>query len=222
MAWNEVWEEIFKEKEWGKYPPEELVRFVARNFYSAPNRRDIKILELGCGPGANVWYISREGFTVYGIEGSATAVKRANLRLNEEVIGWSGEIIQGDFSQLPYEGDFFDAVIDNEAIYVNSFEDSKKIFSEVHRVLKPNGKVFSKTFATGSWGDQTGTNVGYNEWIVAEGPLKGTGNCRFSSEEDIQELLLGFKLEGIEYQKVSYGNLEHEVKEWIVVAKKEV
>lgn len=220
LAWNQVWEDIYKEKEWGKYPPEDLIRFIARNFYNVENRSTIRILELGCGPGANVWYIAREGFEVYGIDGSPTAVEKANSRLNKELEGWKGEIIKGDFTVIPYQENFFDAVIDNESICINSFEDTQKIFTEILRVLKPNGKLFSKTFATGCWGDQTGVNVGYNEWIVSEGPLKGTGSCRFSSKQDLDELLKDFNIEEIEYQKRSYDDRKYEVKEWIIVASK--
>ncbi len=75
-----IWENIFQNKEWGKYPPIPLVRFVAKNFYNVPNRKEIKILELGFGTGANLWYLAREGFSVYGIEGSKTAVEKAIKR----------------------------------------------------------------------------------------------------------------------------------------------
>jgi hypothetical protein len=60
MVWDPVWENIFSSIPWGKYPPEELIRFVARNFYAALQRNRIKLLEMGCGPGANLWYMARE------------------------------------------------------------------------------------------------------------------------------------------------------------------
>ena len=40
---------MFSTRDWGGYPPEELVRFVARNFFSAPDRKRVKILEIGYG-----------------------------------------------------------------------------------------------------------------------------------------------------------------------------
>ncbi|EAL1485109.1 SAM-dependent methyltransferase, partial [Campylobacter coli] len=45
------WENIFSNKEWGKYPSENLIRFIARNFYNVKNRNEIRILELGLGTG---------------------------------------------------------------------------------------------------------------------------------------------------------------------------
>lgn len=44
----EVWEEIHAKNEWGKYPSESVVRFVARNYYKK-DREKIRILDFGCG-----------------------------------------------------------------------------------------------------------------------------------------------------------------------------
>ncbi|WP_240682424.1 hypothetical protein [Campylobacter jejuni] len=50
-----IWEQIFSKKEWGKYPSENVIRFIARNFYNVQDRSKINILELGFGTGANLW-----------------------------------------------------------------------------------------------------------------------------------------------------------------------
>lgn len=72
---QEMWENIFRNKEWGKYPPESVIRFIARNFYHK-NRDEIHILELGIGTGANLWFCAREGFKVSGCEFSQSGVDR--------------------------------------------------------------------------------------------------------------------------------------------------
>ena len=61
MSWDPVWEKIFSERDsWGYYPPEELIRFMAMNYYGAADRAAVRVLELGCGPGGGPsWYISR-------------------------------------------------------------------------------------------------------------------------------------------------------------------
>ena len=63
--WYPVWK-VFVGQTWGKYPGEDLIRFIARNFYSRQIRRDTRILEVGCGPGANLWFLAREGFSFAG------------------------------------------------------------------------------------------------------------------------------------------------------------
>ena len=81
---KELWEEIFSSREWGKYPSETLIRFIARNFYNVSDRKAINVLELGLGTGTNLWFCAREGFTVSGIEWSKAGVDRFLKRMNDE------------------------------------------------------------------------------------------------------------------------------------------
>ena len=220
MVWDPIWEDIFRKQSWGKYPAEDLVRFIAKNFYAVSSRSEVKILEVGCGPGANLWYMAREGFTVYGIDGSETAIKEAQARLDAEVNEWQGEVIVGDLLNLPYEDAFFDAVIDNEAIYSNSYEDAKQIYNKISRVLKKNGKLFVRTFATGSYGDGTGLNVGHRAYNVAEGPMLNKGYSRFTDAEDIQDLFMNYVILEKELITRTVENMTHKIKEFIIIAQK--
>jgi len=115
--WDPAWEQIFSSKEWGEYPPEHVIRFVARNFYGVPDRKEVRLLEPGCGPGANVWFMAREGFTVSGIDGSATSIKQASERLTRE--GLAADLRVGDFSTLPWPGSRFDGVVENVSLCHN-------------------------------------------------------------------------------------------------------
>lgn len=220
MVWDPIWEQVFIENEWGKYPSEQVIRFVARNFYQVPDRKRIRLLEVGCGPGANLVYMAHEGFTVYGIEGSATATAKAQKRLDQECPGWNGGVFQGDIRELPFEDGFFDAIIDNEAIYCNSYEDSKKIYDELARVCKKGGKLYSRAAAAGCWGDKTGQKVGHNAWIVTEGPCLGKGYSRFSELEEIPDLITGFGIDSIELLTLTANNRANTTMEWIITGLK--
>lgn len=220
MAWDPVWEKLFRENAWGKYPSEPLIRFVARNFYGAPDRSAVKIFELGCGPGANMWYVAREGFSAHAVDGSPEAIARATRRLDDECPGWKGELRVGDFTRLPYPDASFDAVIDHEAVYCNSFEESQGIYAEAWRILKPGGKLFSRTFATGCVGDGTGKAAGLNAWFATEGPLAGKGMSRFTALEDIPALLGPFQQTSLEYITYSLDGRAAEVKEWLIESQK--
>jgi SAM-dependent methyltransferase len=221
MTWDSRWDEIFKTQPWGKYPGEELIRFVARNFYGVPDRARVQLLEVGCGPGANLWFCSREGFTVYGIDGSQHAVRLARQRLDSECPGWQGRIEAGDFSEIPYGDDFFDAVIDNESICHNDFESSCLIYREIARVLKPSGKLFIRTFASGSFGDGTGESLGRRTWRVSEGPMLGKGLSRFTDEADFGELFPSLlSIRSCEMLIRTAGDRAHDIREWIMVLQK--
>ncbi len=220
MAFDPVWDEVFRSQAWGKYPGEDLIRFVARNFYRAPERGAVRILEAGCGPGANLWYIAREGFATYGVDGSPTAIAQARARLDAECPEWQGELRVGDIARLPFEDNFFDAVIDNEAVYANSYADSVQIYAELARVCKPAGKLFARTFATGCWGDGTGQPVGHRAWLAAEGPLHNKGYSRFTEFSELPDLLQGFEIQEVELLTRTMDGRAREVREWLVTGEK--
>ena len=47
---NKTWEKLFK-RDWGKYPPEDLIRFIKRLKKNTKIKKKLKkILEIGCGP----------------------------------------------------------------------------------------------------------------------------------------------------------------------------
>jgi SAM-dependent methyltransferase len=220
MAWDTIWDDIFRTNAWGKYPSEDLIRFIARNFYGAPDRSAVKMLEVGCGPGANLWFLAREGFSVFGIDGSPHAITAAQKRLDAECLGWSGQLRVGDICELPYDTDSFDATIDNEAIYANCLDDSINIYAELYRVTKPGGKLYTRMFATGCTGENTGQQVEEKTWIVSEGPLLGRGLTRFTELSEIKQLLGLFRICSIELTTRTEQNRTQQVSEWIVVGEK--
>jgi ubiquinone/menaquinone biosynthesis C-methylase UbiE len=214
-----VWEKIFQTQEWGKYPPEELIRFVARNYYRAPNRKEIKILDIGCGTGAATWYIAREGFSAYGIDFSKTAIERANTRFQNENL--KGEFKVGDFSKIDYPDKFFDVVIDIGGIVCNDIKSQIKIFSEIYRILKPNGKLFSMMIAKGTWGYGSGDEIEKDTFInVKEGPHVGHGLIHFADEEEVKNLLHKFRDVKIECSQRTENNQKDKIIHLVIIAQK--
>jgi len=225
MAIDPRWEEIFRIRAWGKYPPEEFIRFMAANFYRHPRRHEVKVFEAGFGTGANLWYAAREGFTVNGLEGSHAGCELACARLDVEVPGWrahGADLRVGDICAcLPWPDDSFDAVLDSDAATCNAHEEAKALYGELHRVAKPGGKLYVRTPAAGTWGEGTGTPQGRGQWQCAEGPFAGTGVVRFTTEDDLRDLLAAWRIETVEEVSRSMGNRQHVVREWVVGAAKD-
>jgi SAM-dependent methyltransferase len=218
MTWDPCWEEIFKSQPWGRYPGEELIRFVARNFYHRSDRLSVRLLEVGCGPGANLWFCAREGFTVHGIDGSEYAVTFAINRLNHECPGWRGRISVADFHEIDYADSYFDALIDCEAVCHNDFDSARATYREIARVLKPGGKLFVRTFASGTTGDRTGESLGRGAWRVSEGPMLGKGLIRFTDEEDFSELFEPqLIMRSCDMLTRTVGNRTQRIREWILI-----
>jgi SAM-dependent methyltransferase len=132
-----------------RYPNEELLRFLGRNFFDSATvgeRKNIRVLELGCGSGANLWMIAREGFDTYGIDLSSTAIDLADQMLKH----WQTEatLVQGSFESLPFDDDYFDVIVDVFSTNCLAEAPFKGCLKEVKRCLKPGGKFFSYTPST--------------------------------------------------------------------------
>lgn len=211
-----AWEQIFSTREWGKYPPEHVVRFIARTFYRVPDRSRVRLLEIGCGPGANVWFMAREGFNVSGIDCSPTAISKASQRLENE--GLSADLRVGDNAALPWPDNTFDGALENVSLCCNGSDSIRAALAEVRRVLKPSAPFQASFFTTRTWGYGTGTPVerdGFRD--VTEGPLVGTGFCLFLTRERLTEFFHDFAISSIERISWTMEN-EHRLVEQFVIA----
>ena len=190
-GWDPVWEEIFRSREWGKYPPEHVIRFVARNFYRVPDRKNVRLLEVGCGPGANVWFMAREGFTVPRIDGSSIAIRQASERLSRE--GLAADLRVGDYSTIPCPDSSFDGVVENVSLYCNRWGVVRRALGEIRRILKPGAQFLSSFFSDRTWGYGRGTMVEPDGFIdITEGPLAGAGFVLFLNQARVYELFRDF------------------------------
>jgi SAM-dependent methyltransferase len=216
-SWDPVWETVFSNQEWGKYPSEYVIRFVARNFYKSADRSKVRLLDLGCGPGANTWYMAREGFAAAGIDGSETAVQRANERLQRE--GLNADVRCGDYVQLPWPDNYFDAVVDNVTLYCNRFAQGISAVNEVKRVLKPGGRFLSANFTDRCWGYGLGREVEPGAFVdIQEGPLVGKGLALFMSRSQVDILYRDFVDKTLDL--LSYTVAGHMIELWIVQCQK--
>lgn len=210
-AFDEIWEQIHSEQEWGKYPSEEVIRFAARNFYHM-KRSAVKMLDAGCGTGAVTWFLAREGFNVSGFDGSVTAVRKAMDRLKAE--GLSAELRVGYATEMPFENEFFDGIIDSAMIYANTSEAIGIILSECYRILKQGGKLFSTgLFKRGMTGYGTGEKLEEHTYReLTEGPLAHRGTAHFFDRDQIVLLWTKAGFKDIRVDSVSRTDRDGAVK----------
>ncbi|MDD4497009.1 MAG: class I SAM-dependent methyltransferase [Methanosarcinaceae archaeon] len=217
-----IWEKMHSQRSWGKYPNEELVKFVGRNFFkiSKTHRKNIKFLEIGCGQGANLWFLVKEGFDVYGIDISYSAIEKTEQYLKGEFC-LDANLNVADARKLPYVNNFFDVVVDCAAIQCTSYSDHREVYDEVYRVLKPNGYFWSFHIAKRSWGYGTGNLIDLDTFDnLSEGPLKNTGPACMPSEKDIKECYHKLKVTDIEKSILTYENQQKEIIHYIIEARK--
>jgi len=99
----------------------------------------LDLLEVACGTGNNLWFAAREGFEVAGIDGSPSAIGYARRRFQEDRL--AGDLRVGEVTQLPWEDERFDLVVDRAGLTYSSLSAVKHALGEVHRVLRPGGRL---------------------------------------------------------------------------------
>lgn len=193
------WDEIYKIKKergsFNKYPTEHIVVFIAKNFYKAPDRKTIKILEIGCGSGCNLVYLAKEGFDAYGIDHSADAVAMSKEFLLKNASAARTEMCCA--TALPFPDNFFDACVESNSIHCNSSDDIRLIINELHRVLKPGGKFFGiwvsdKSDGFGKGMAIDGSTFNFSDTKTARGQFDGFPIIHFFSKNEILGLAESF------------------------------
>lgn len=114
-------------------PSPELVSLV--------EKREIKrgrALDLGCGMGTNALFLAYQGFQVWGIDISRTALRRAKLRARQggARVAW----LEGDARVLPFPSASLDFVYDRGCLHSLDGNDRFDYAREVARVLRPQGQ----------------------------------------------------------------------------------
>ena len=103
-----------------------------------------RALDCACGTGLSVFPLAAKFRSTIGIDINRSmlaeakkAINKYSLQLEEASIQYT----QGDITHLPYPDNFFDAVTCVGAIWHLHPDQEIPFFNEIHRVLRPSGKV---------------------------------------------------------------------------------
>jgi SAM-dependent methyltransferase len=97
------------------------------------DRRDLRILDAGCGTGGDALFLQRYG-TVVGLDYAFEAVDFGSERL-------PGRLLRGSVLELPYANASFDLVTSFDVLYHRGVPDEAPALAEVRRVLRPGGRL---------------------------------------------------------------------------------
>jgi SAM-dependent methyltransferase len=148
MTFHPGWEDMYEAgRALNRYPFDVVVHFVHRNAPRDRPREEVTIVEVGCGTASNLWFAAREGFTVAGIDASASSIQYARERFAAE--GLQGDLCIGDFTELPWEDERFDLAIDRAALTHTSRSGARAAVAEIRRVLRPGGRFLFTPFGVG-------------------------------------------------------------------------
>ena len=127
-----------------------------------------RVLDLGCGTGANAIFLAQRGLHVWGLDASPIALDRARARAARQRVStvWFN---LGDARHLANLGEQFDTVLDCGLWHTLSDSDRAEVLAGVRAVLRPDGVYVLMCFS---------------QHAVARGP-------RRSTEADLREQFRG-------------------------------
>lgn len=143
----EKWEDIHAARPWGKYPCDQFVSFVYRNYKAVPKRSAARFLDLGAGAGANTLFLASEGFTVLAVDGSVSALNRIRQRSEEMLRPHDQARIAYICSELERYEPFFpaDCFVDVCAMQYMTHDAARALADRCWNALPVGGRFFSKT-----------------------------------------------------------------------------
>ena len=101
------------------------------------------VLDLGCGPGEQAAWLS-ERFRVFGVD-----ISRSQLAIAREQVPGAAFLL-ADMCSLQFKPASFDAIAAIYSIIHIPREEHEPLFGNLHRFLKPGGRLFA-VLGAGAW-----------------------------------------------------------------------
>ncbi|WP_416968204.1 class I SAM-dependent methyltransferase [Streptomyces sp. 4F14] len=123
----------------GHGPCDEMFTTTERRFLLAAIRPGERVLDIGCGTGRFTVPMTERGAQVTGLDLSHAMLDVAAGKLSER--GLTADLREGDMTHMPFPDGSFDTVTSMLALMHLPLEDRPAVFAEVHRVLRPGGRM---------------------------------------------------------------------------------
>ena len=196
MGFSKEWDSVYKSgNQLSIWPWTKLVSLVYRHVKPVPN---MKVLELGCGAGANIRFFQALNVDYYAIEGSQSMVKK----LQKEYDSKNVHIEQGDFTKdlMFEEVQEFDLIIDRSSLTHNATNDIENTLRMISKRLTSDGLFIGVDWHSDKQTEYlaNGEMVDSYTKIFTDGYYRGLGKVHFSNEKHLRGLLSDFNIKLLE------------------------
>ncbi len=181
------WDRIFQREGRFFLEPAEAVR----QFAELLREHNCKtVLDLGCGSGRHLVYLTQQGFELWGVDNSAAGLQLTLSWLATE--GLSAGLALSDVRRpLPFGNATFDAVLSTQVIHHALLETVRGTAREIGRLIRPGGLLFVSV-PLGREPDQEYEEIEPGTIVPLDGPEKGLPHHIFAPHE-LPGLFPGFR-----------------------------
>ena len=209
----DLWNELHTQRRHRlNYPSEHCVRFYIACVQQKPEGN--RILDVGCGAGRHM-RLARDlqlDPNPTGIDVSIEAVQQA---------AEYGDAHLGDFAELPFDSDTFDAVVAFGSIYYGTREDTWQAVAEIKRVLKPEGWACMTLRTERDWRNEVGRTIDVRTVkLELYGEPEDGMVMNFATPHDVTWLCTGVAKMGVELIESTSKNMQRLDSDWLVLIRK--
>ena len=194
MGFDQDWENTYASgTHLSVWPWSDIVSLVNRHCKPLITKGGGRVVELGCGAGANIPFFLALGMDYYAIEGSPTIVRQLHKRYPE----LADKVKVGDFTNdQPFLNDF-DIVIDRASLTHNTTKAIRQALQIAYDSLKVGGIFIGTDWFSKNHTDFKGGEKSEDEFTRnnhTKGQFIGVGNVHFSDEPHLRDLFSKFEI----------------------------
>jgi SAM-dependent methyltransferase len=191
-----------------RYPSETLVRLLARQLRG---QSALRVLDFGCGTGANLAHVASLGHEVAGVEVSSSAIDLARARLESQRLSCRIEWVAPG-AALPYPDGVFDLLIAWQVLYYNDRGGWAAAVRELERVARPGALIVIATAAPGDVSQLESEPLGGGEY---RSQVAGQEGCVLTipDRHELGALFPGRELDVGEFGSILNGT---RTRHWVV------
>jgi len=129
-----------------------------------------KVLDYGCGYGANTVFMLSKNADVYYVDTSPYAVEKTNNKVkktenNKTTGSYKFKVIKKDADALPYNDESFDIIVCASVMSLLSDKNSiSELLNEFYRILRPGGRIYTDINGSDSEFAYYSKNIGNNQY----------------------------------------------------------
>ena len=222
MSFSNKWEKIYKKKSnYAIWPWSEVVSLFYNHFnYDKFKNKKIKVLELGCGAGANIPFFNNKKFDYYAVDGSQTIIKALKIKYPN----FKKRLMSCDFTkEIPFR-EKFDLILDRASITCNNKKSIISSIQLVRKKLKKGGIFFGIDWYSSKSSDSKKGIIDNDKFTrkdMKNSIFSEAGSFHFSSEKMMRNYFKKFKIISL-YEKIIYKKIKtpNKLASWTIVVEK--
>ena len=223
MSYCKEWDATYQAKRHvSRWPWSDLVSLVMR--YGHPDNGFRRVLELGCGVGANISLFADLGADYHSVEGSPTAVAFVHERFPE----LREKVVVGDYTRrIPFGGQF-DLIVDRSSLTCNSTASIASGTDLLKPLLRDAGRFIAVDwFSVDHFEFGLGREAAdeYTRKGFATGGFAGTGNVHFFDRQHLLSFFDGYRVLNLQHRIVveeSGDDAPRRMATWNMVAQRDM